>query len=227
MNVCLTARKQAGLDEARELLGDNDRILTVAGHAADEEHRAAAVAAAMRQFGRIDVLVNNTGVNPYHGPLMELDLAVALKTINTNVIAALGWSQAVSRAWMAKNGGSIVNVSSVGGLRASPMLGIYAVSKAALLHLTENMALEMAPRVRVNAIAPGLIKTDFAAALWANQEERVSALYPLRCLGTIEDAGIAIAFLASDDSRWITGQTIAVDGGILLTSVVDNQADSA
>jgi 3-oxoacyl-[acyl-carrier protein] reductase len=124
---------------------------------------------------------------------------------------------------MAEHGGAIVNVASVGGRRASANLGIYSVSKAALIHLTENLALELAPGIRVNAVAPGLVKTDFAAALWEDQEERVSTLFPLARLGTIEDIGAAIAFLASDDSSWITGQSLVIDGGLLLTSTSDNE----
>jgi 3-oxoacyl-[acyl-carrier protein] reductase len=221
-NVCLTARKEDGLAAARAELDADDRVLTTAGHGRDPEHRAAAVAACMERFGSVDVLVNNAAINPFHGKLMDIDLELALKTLDMNVVAAIGWSQAVHRAWMADNGGSIVNVSSVGGFRASPNLGIYSTSKAALIHLTENLALELAPGVRVNAVAPAVVKTRFAAALWEGQEERVSALFPLTRLGTIEDIGAAIAFLASDDSGWVTGHTLVIDGGLLLTSISDN-----
>jgi 3-oxoacyl-[acyl-carrier protein] reductase len=221
-NVCLTARKPEGLEQAAALLDAGDRVLTVAGHAGDPAHRAEAVEATMDHFGRVDVLVNNTAINPYYGPLVDIDLDLARKTLDMNVVAAIGWAKAVHAAWMGEHGGSIVNVSSIGGRRAAPNLGIYAVSKAALIHLTEVLALELAPRIRVNAIAPGLIKTDFAAALWTNQEDRVSDLYPLKRLGTIEDTASAIAFLASEDSGWITGVTIPIDGGLLLTSTSDN-----
>lgn len=222
-NVCLTARKEEGLAAAVAELGAGDRVLTIAGHGGDAAHRAETVAAAMERFGSVDVLVNNAAINPFYGPLMDIDLGVALKTMNMNVVAAIGWAQEAYRAWMEDHGGSIVNVSSVGGRRASANLGIYSVSKAALIHLTENLALELAPGVRVNAVAPGLVKTDFAAALWQEQEERVSGLFPLARLGTIEDIGAAIAFLASDDSGWVTGQTLVIDGGLLLTSTSDNE----
>ncbi|MEA2307049.1 MAG: hypothetical protein QOH43_4329 [Solirubrobacteraceae bacterium] len=222
-NVCLTARKEEGLAAARAELDAGDRVLTCAGHGRDPEHRAATVAAAIERFGSVDVLVNNAAINPYHGPLMGIDLDLARKTLDMNVVAAIGWSQEVHRVWMAEHGGAIVNVASVGGRRASANLGIYSVSKAALIHLTENLALELAPGIRVNAVAPGLVKTDFAAALWEDQEERVSTLFPLARLGTIEDIGAAIAFLASDDSSWITGQSLVIDGGLLLTSTSDNE----
>jgi NAD(P)-dependent dehydrogenase (short-subunit alcohol dehydrogenase family) len=223
-NVCLTARKEDGLAAARAELDGGDRVLTFAGHGGDPAHRAAAVAAAIERFESVDVLVNNAAINPFYGKLMDIDLDLARKTMDMNVVAAIGWSQEVHRAWMGENGGSIVNVASVGGRRASANLGIYSTSKAALIHLTENLALELAPDVRVNAVAPGLVKTDFAAALWKEQEQRVSALFPLARLGTIEDIGAAIAFLASDDSGWITGQTLVIDGGLLLTSTSDNDS---
>jgi NAD(P)-dependent dehydrogenase (short-subunit alcohol dehydrogenase family) len=221
-NVVITARKPDGLAEAARTLDAGERLVTVAGNTNDSEHREATIATALERFGSVDILVNNTGVNPFYGRLVDLDLDLARKTLDTNVVAALGWSQAVHRAWMGEHGGAIVNVSSVGGRRASPMLGIYSVSKAALIHLTENLALEMAPTVRVNAIAPAVIKTDFAAALWVDQEERVAGLYPLARLGTIEETGNAIAYLASSDSAWVTGHTLVVDGGLMLTSSSDN-----
>lgn len=118
---------------------------------------------------------------------------------------------------MGEHGGSIVNVASIAGLRPAPGLALYGASKAMLVHLTEELAVELGPRIRVNAVAPGVVKTRFATALYEGREERVAAAYPLGRLGVPDDVGSVVAFLLSDDAAWITGQTVVVDGGILMT----------
>ncbi|MEU7974275.1 SDR family oxidoreductase, partial [Micromonospora sp. NPDC049089] len=179
--------------------------------------RAAAVRAVTSAFGSVDLLVNNTGINPVHGPLVELDLAAARKILDVNVVAALGWVQEVCAAGMSERGGCVVNVSSIAGLGPSPGIACYGVSKAALNHLTASLAVELGPTVRVNAVAPGVVKTRFAAALYDGREAEVAARYPLGRLGLPSDVAGAVAFLASDDASWITGQTIVCDGGVSLT----------
>jgi NAD(P)-dependent dehydrogenase (short-subunit alcohol dehydrogenase family) len=215
--VVITGRDEDALKAAAESLGA-DRVLAVAGKAHDEAHQAAVVERAMETFGRIDHLVNNAGTNPVFGPIADLDLAVARKVFETNVVSALGFAQRTWKAWQKENGGAIVNIASVAGLGASPFVGAYGISKAAMINLTLQLAHEMAPGVRVNAIAPAVVKTRFAAALYEGREEEVAASYPLGRLGVPEDIGGAAAFLLSDSAGWITGQTLVVDGGIFLNA---------
>jgi NAD(P)-dependent dehydrogenase (short-subunit alcohol dehydrogenase family) len=215
--VTVTARKAAELDEAAASLGAPDRVLAVAGNAGDADARRAAVDAAVERFGSLDVLVNNTGVNPQYGPLVQADLGAVSKIFEVNVVAALGFVQEAHRAWMGEHGGAVVNVSSVGGLRSSGVIGAYGASKAALIRLTEELAWELGPSIRVNAVAPAVVKTRMAEALWSGQEDEVAARYPMGRLGTPEDVAALIGFLVSDAASWITGETVRVDGGLLAT----------
>ncbi|AVV43840.1 SDR family oxidoreductase [Streptomyces sp. ID05-04B] len=217
--VCITGRGEDALKEAVEQLGA-DRVIAVAGKAHDEEHQAAAVERTMAAFGRIDFLVNNAGTNPVFGPIADLDLNVARKVFETNVVSALGFAQRTWHAWQKDNGGAIVNIASVAGLSASPFIGAYGISKAAMINLTQQLAHEYAPRVRVNAIAPAVVKTKFAQALYEGREEEAAAAYPLARLGVPSDIGGTAAFLTSEQSDWITGQTLVVDGGIFLNAGV-------
>lgn len=217
--VVITGRNEEALKEAVERLGP-DRALGVAGKAHDEAHQAEVVERTMEAFGRVDYLANNAGTNPVFGPLAELDLGVARKVFETNVISALGFAQQTYRAWMKENGGAIVNIASVAGVSASPLIGAYGMSKAAMVNLTLQLASEMAPGVRANAIAPAVVKTRFAAALYEGREEQAASAYPLGRLGVPEDIGGAAAFLLSDAAAWITGQTLVVDGGIFLNAGV-------
>jgi len=214
--VVITARKPEPLAEAVAALGGPDVALGIPGNAGDADHRREVVAAAVETFGSIDLLVNNTGINPAFGLLTELDLDAARKIMDVNVVAALGFVQEAHRAWMKEHGGSIVNVSSLGGVRVAPFIAFYGASKAALISLTESLAQELGPDIRVNAVAPAVVKTKFAEALYVGREEEAAANYPLKRLGEIEDIGSLIAFLLSDDAAWLTGQTVVADGGISL-----------
>ena len=143
----------------------------------------------------------------------------------TNVLAALAWFTRCEKAWMGEHGGSVVNLSSAGAYRGGPLLGSYGITKAAMIRLTEQLALEKAPLgIRVNAVAPGTVRTRFAAQFWEGNEDAAAAAYPIGRAGEPEDVGEAIAFFASRDSSWITGQTLAIDGGLLLTTLVDSLA---
>jgi 3-oxoacyl-[acyl-carrier protein] reductase len=217
--VCITGRNEEALKEAVDKLGA-DRVIGVAGKAHDEAHQAVAVERTMEAFGRVDFLVNNAGTNPVFGPIADLDLNVARKVFETNVISALGFAQRTWHAWQKDNGGAIVNIASVAGLAPSPFIAAYGVSKAALINLTQQLAHEFAPKVRVNAIAPAVVKTKFAQALYEGREAEAAASYPLGRLGVPSDIGGAAAFLTSEQSDWVTGQTLVVDGGIFLNAGV-------
>ncbi|MBF8172659.1 SDR family oxidoreductase [Streptomyces olivaceus] len=217
--VCITGRNEDALKEAVEKLGA-DRVIGVAGKAHDEAHQAVAVERVMEAFGRVDFLVNNAGTNPVFGPIADMDLNVARKVFETNVLSALGFAQRTWHAWQKDNGGAIVNIASVAGLSPSPFIAAYGVSKAALINLTVQLAHEFAPAVRVNAIAPAVVKTKFAAALYEGCEEEAASGYPLGRLGVPSDIGGAASFLTSEQSAWVTGQTLVVDGGVFLNAGV-------
>jgi NAD(P)-dependent dehydrogenase (short-subunit alcohol dehydrogenase family) len=215
--VVITSRKPENIEAAAaELIGagvEADRLLALPARADSEESADETVAATVDRFGSCDILVNNAGTNPSAGTLMEVDLGASDKTWAVNLRAPVLWVRAAYRASMQKNGGSVVNVSSVGGLRPSPITGSYNISKAGLVHMTRQLAHELAPSVRVNAVAPGVVKTRLSEMLW--QDEAAAArMHPLGRLGTPEDIAAAIVFLASDSAGWITGVTLPVDGGL-------------
>jgi NAD(P)-dependent dehydrogenase (short-subunit alcohol dehydrogenase family) len=218
--VCVTARGQEALDAAVAELGGPDVAIAVPGKSDDAGHQAEAVARTIEAFGSLDMLVNNTGINPVYGPIADVDPVAAAKILAVNVLAPLAWTRRARDAWMGEHGGSIVNVSSVAGFRPSPGIGMYGVSKAALIRLTTELAVELGPRIRVNAVAPAIVKTKFATVLYEGREEQVAAAYPLRRLGVPEDIAGAVAFLLSDQASWITGQTLVLDGGVTLTGGV-------
>jgi Dehydrogenases with different specificities (related to short-chain alcohol dehydrogenases) len=216
--VVITARKTEALDEAVEALGGPAHALAFAGHADDPAHQDEVVAA-RETFGRLDYLVNNAGINPSYGPMLEMDVEVARKILEVNVLSAFSWTQKVVGAGLGTPeapGGAIVNVASIAGLGATGLLGWYAVSKAALIHLTTELGYQLGPDVRVNAVAPGIVKTEFAQALYEGREEKVAKRYPLKRLGVPEDISGAVSFLLSADSSWMTGQTVVLDGGSTL-----------
>lgn len=213
--VMITSRSEDSCRAAADEIGEGAHFEP--GHVGREEDAHRVVEATMDRLGRVDVLVNNAATNPYAGPMIDVERAAWDKTFSTNLTAPLFWTQLVWRRFMQEHGGSIVNISSVGGLSTNPILGVYDVTKAAMLHMTRQLAAELAPRVRVNALAPGLVKTDFARALWdGGRGEQVAKAYPLERLGEPIDVAGAALFLAAETGRWITGQTWALDGGGLI-----------
>jgi NAD(P)-dependent dehydrogenase (short-subunit alcohol dehydrogenase family) len=165
------------------------------------------------ELGGIDVLVNNAAVNPAFGPLMDADMGAVAKVWDANIAGPLRFTRAAWHAAMRERGGVVLNVVSVGGMRPGPFIGAYNVSKAALIHLTRQLAQELAPGVRVNAIAPGLVKTDMARALWEPNEEAMARAHALGRLGIPDDIAGAALFLVSDAASWMTGEVLVVDGG--------------
>ncbi len=210
--VCITGRSPEPLAAAVAELG-SDRAIFVAGKAHDADHQAETVARTLDAYGRVDFLVNNVGTNPVFGPILDLEPDVVRKILDINVVSAFAWTQLVHRGWMARHGGAVVNVASVAAFRPAPGLGIYGMSKAALCYLTEQLAVELGPEVRVNAVAPAVVKTKFARALYEGREAQVAATYPAGRLGVPADVASAVAFLLSDDASWITGHTMVIDGG--------------
>jgi NAD(P)-dependent dehydrogenase (short-subunit alcohol dehydrogenase family) len=215
--VCVLARKTEELEETAAALREfGAPVATVAGSAGDPDVISAAVDQCISELGSLDVLVNNAATNPTFGPMIETESWAVRKVLEVNVEGPLLLSQSAHRAWMAEHGGVILNIASTGGLQPAPFIGIYNASKAALAHMTRQLALELAPNVRVNALAPGLVKTAMARALWEPNEAGMAKAHPLGRIGLPDDIASAALFLASDASSWLTGSVLVVDGGMSL-----------
>jgi NAD(P)-dependent dehydrogenase (short-subunit alcohol dehydrogenase family) len=217
--VVLASRKQADLDRVAGELGD--KALAVACHTGKAEDVDAMVVKAIEKFGKIDGYVNNAATNPYFGPLVDTPDAAIDKTFEVNVRGYLYGARAlVKHARTRGGGGSIVNIASVAGLRASPMQGIYGATKAAVISMTQTLAFELGgSNIRVNAIAPGLVETKFAQAIVGNPmlRDHVVKRTPLaRHAQPTEIAGAAV-YLLSDVSSFTTGSVLTVDGGLTST----------
>lgn len=212
--VVLTSRKRENLDEAEATFAnDRDRVHAVVGHVGRSEDADRVVAEAVAHFGRLDVLVNNAGTNPYFGPLLDIDDARMQKTYEINQAGVLYHARAAWHAWQREHGGVQLNIASIGGLGPEPGIGWYNVTKSAVVHLTKQLAFELAPMVRVNAIAPGLVRTELARGLWEEHEAEVASHIPLSRLGEPDDVASIALMLVSSASSWMTGQVVVVDGG--------------
>jgi NAD(P)-dependent dehydrogenase (short-subunit alcohol dehydrogenase family) len=208
--VMLTSRKEDALRAAANEMDGETEIF--AANAGDIEQGQACVDATMKRFGKIDILVNNAATNPYYGETLGVDSSRFDKTFQVNLKGPLFWSQAVWNASMQKNPGVILNIASVGGLRAEHGLGVYNLTKAAVIHLTSQLACELG-RTRVVGIAPGLVKTLFASVLIENVGDKLAAALPTKRLGEPQDIANLALFLCSDLASWITGETYVIDGG--------------
>lgn len=213
--VMISSRKRDALEAAAaDMVGE---VEVFAANAGDLGAAQACVDATVERFGGIDILVNNAATNPYMGPTLGIEPSQFDKITEVNLRAPLFWTKfAWERSMQHRPGGSVINLASIGGLTVESSIGNYNVSKAALIHQTRTLAKELAPTVRVNAIAPGLVKTDMARALWENNEAAVAKFVPAQRLGEVEDIANAALFLASDAGSWIVGHTLVVDGGMLL-----------
>lgn len=220
--VVISSRKQDACDEVAAAINarhGEGTALAVAASISDKEALRHLVEETRRVFGRVDVLVCNAASNPYYGPLAGIADDQFRKILDNNILSNHWLIQMVAPEMRARREGSIVIVSSIGGLRGSPVIGAYNVSKAADLQLARNYAVEFGPdNVRVNCIAPGLVKTDFARALWEDPEriQATNATTPLRRIGEPEEIAGAVVYLASRASAFMTGQAMVIDGGVTI-----------
>lgn len=216
--VTICSRKQENVDAALGQFEQPDRVCGRATHVGHHDDLTALVDAAEERFGTVTVLVNNAGTNPYYGPIVDADERAWDKTMDVNLRGPFLLSAICGKRMAAAGGGSIVNISSVTGINAAPLQGIYSVSKAGLIMLTKVMARELGTaKVRVNCICPGLIKTQLSEALWTNRdlEASILAMKALGRIGTPEELVGAATYFASDASSFTTGAVLPVDGGMV------------
>ncbi|MET9970323.1 SDR family oxidoreductase [Streptomyces sp. NPDC006356] len=207
--VCVTARDA---DEVRRTAAELGGV-GAAGSVADPGHLRAVVDLTLREFGRLDVLVNNAATNLPYGPLMDVDPLSWRESFTVNVEAPLRLVQLAWRSWMREQGGAVINICTEGATHVGPHIGAYGTTKAALLHLTQQLAGELAPTVRVNSVSPGLVRTEMARFVWEPNEEETAAALPLGRIGEPDDIARAVVWLASDEAEWVTGTDLLVDGG--------------
>ncbi len=211
--VVITSRKRGNIETAALGLDNPDRVAPVVAKADTEEGAALAVDVAVDRFGGCDILVNNAGTNPAYGPLVDVDLGALKRTWDVNLLGPLLCTRAAWDRWMKDHGGVVCNNASVGGRLPGRGMGAYNVSKAALIYMTRHLAYELAPRVRVVGVAPGVVRTRLSEILWQN-EDKAASLHPLGRIGEPVDIASAVVFLCSAQASWITGATLDVDGGI-------------
>lgn len=215
--VVITGRDPRALEEAEAQLGA-ERVLAVGGDAEDPAARAQTVSLALDRFGRIDLLVNNVGAIGPRGPLTEIAEDEFQAIVRTNCLGPLGWIAEVAARAMS-GGGAVVNITSgLGRTTSSQRIGAYSATKAMLEHLTRQLAVELAPRIRVNAVAPALVRTQMGSSRFEGRESEIAATYPMGRIGDPRDIAASVVHLLSRDADWVTGQSVAVDGGILLMS---------
>jgi len=219
--VVISSRKADQCEEVANAINSEGLEATaIACHIGKREDIEHLVAETKNQYGQIDILVCNAAVNPTYGPMAKLSDDAFTKVMDSNVRSNIWLCNLVLPDMAARKDGSVIIVSSIGGLKGSLNLGIYAISKAADFQLARNLAVEWGPHnIRINCIAPGIVRTDFARALWENKEilAHAETVTPLRRIGDPEDIAGAAVFLASPASRWMTGQTIVIDGGVTIS----------
>ena len=211
-NVVVTGRKEETLKELSNEI-KNKNFYTIAAKADDEEAANKTCKDINEKFGSLDILVNNAGTNPAGGALMDVDIGAVQKTWDVNLMGPLLWSRAAYKNELST---AIMNICSVGGIAPSQLMGAYNVSKAALIYLTKQLAYELAPDIRVNGVAPAIVKTKLSQLLWEN-EEFAKNLHLLKKLGEPEDIANAVYYMCSDDADWVTGEVLTIDGGFLLS----------
>jgi NAD(P)-dependent dehydrogenase (short-subunit alcohol dehydrogenase family) len=218
--VVISSRKAEPCEEvAAGIKAEGGEAIVIPCNISRKDEVENLVAKTRQQWGQVDILVCNAAVNPSYGPMGDLSDEAFDKIMGSNVKSNLWLCNIVMPQMAEQGGGAVVIISSIAGLRASPMIGAYGISKAADFALARNLAVEWGPKnVRINCIAPGLVKTDFAKALWENEEavKRRNAVTPLRRIGEPDEIGPVAAFLAAPASSFITGQVIVADGGVTI-----------
>lgn len=220
--VVISSRKQEPCDVVAAAINAEHgagTAIAVAANISDKDGLQALVDRTRAAFGRIDVLVCNAATNPYYGPMAGIEDAQFRKILDNNVLSNHWLIQMVAPEMIERGEGSIIIVSSIAGIRGTPTIGVYGISKAADMALARNMAHELGPHgVRINCIAPGLVKTDFARALWEDPERarETNARVPLRRIGTPDEIAGAVVYLASPASAFMTGQAMVIDGGVTI-----------
>jgi NAD(P)-dependent dehydrogenase (short-subunit alcohol dehydrogenase family) len=219
-SVMLLARGEAGLGVAvKDLRLDGGRVVGMAADAMDSAVPESAASRCVNELGGLDILVNNAGSQGPVGPLIECDPEAVTRVVHDDQLAPLRWSQAAYRAWMQEHGGSIINITSFAGIRARPGYGAYGHAKGALDIQTRYLAAELAPGVRVNSVAPGLVMTEMVMNGTTEAYRDTAARdRPMKRLGEAGDIAKAVLFLCSDAASWITGQLLAVEGGATLNT---------
>jgi NAD(P)-dependent dehydrogenase (short-subunit alcohol dehydrogenase family) len=219
--VVISSRKQGPCEEvAQAIRAGGGEAIALPASIAEKAQLEQLVAQTRKHFGQIDILVCNAASNPYFGPMSGLPDEAFQKILQNNIVANHWLANLVAPEMAQRRDGVIIIVSSIGGLKGSAVLGAYGISKAADMQLARNLAVEWGKHnIRVNCIAPGLVKTDFARALWSNPEllARTEAVTPLGRIGDPDDIGGIAVFLASRAGAFVTGQTIVADGGITIT----------
>ncbi|MCK6579014.1 MAG: glucose 1-dehydrogenase [Anaerolineae bacterium] len=216
--VVISSRRQENLDPVVESIrAAGGEITAVVAHSGDRSALQSLAQTAQVAYGRIDILVNNAATNPHFGPMLDAEDGLWQKTIEVNIMGNIWLTQAVVPAMRAVGGGKIINIASVNGLRPGQWQGIYSMTKAAVISLTETLAMELAgDNIQVNAVAPGLVRTKFARVLWENEAllKAVTDRTPAHRIGEPEDISGIVLYLASGASNFATGQVFVVDGGL-------------
>ena len=209
-NVYITSRKQENLDAVLE---DHSNLKGFVARADDLSAATETCKTIVSDTGSLDALINNAGTNPSGGSLLDVELSAVQKTWDVNLMGPLMWTREAVKAGLKE---SVLNVCSVGGIKPAHYMGAYNISKAGLIYMTKQLAMELAPDIRVNGIAPAVVKTKLSEMLWAGNEEGSADLHALKKLGEPQDIASLIYFLSSDDASWITGEVVTIDGGFLL-----------
>ena len=221
--VVIASRKVEGVQGVAESIGKEhgaDKVLALAAHTGKEEDCVRLVGTALDRFGKVDVLVNNAATNPYFGPMLNAEMGAWDKTFDVNLKGYFWCAREVAKHCIGRDAaGSIVSITSVAGLMGTPLQGVYAATKAAVISMTKTLAIELAPsKIRVNAIAPGFVDTRLASAILKNDEllAHVLAKTPMRRYGTPDEIAGGALYLASDTASFLTGHTLVIDGGLTI-----------
>ena len=222
--VVVSSRKQAALDAvAAKIQEQGGQALAVAAHTGDSEAVNALVARTVEHFGGVDIVVNNAATNPHFGPLLTADEGQWQKILDVNVMGYFRVAKAAVPEMQKRGGGKIINVASIAGLKPLPAMGVYSVSKAAVVMLTQALAQELGPHnIQVNAIAPGMIKTRFSSVLWQTESiaKSIQAATPVGRFGEVDDLTGAALYLASPASDFMTGAVMLIDGGMNVAGTI-------